>query len=200
VFMPRSGLCRAWPTIADHAPRRFGKAASGPPACSARCVQLHPTCIPPNRCFGGRLDDRGSGANPLRHHVRFNHARFNSGPHRAEGNSIVRSEMAKVELRVHGRFLPGFAVPIENRPSSLFHTGKPVVRVWAATSSFFVPPSNRTARAHARQAADAEHVVAIGEEVLNVGTARCRAKRRASVVLSSNPLCSRTSLYIPRRS
>jgi stress response protein YsnF len=39
-----------------------------------------------------------------------------------------------------------------------------------AASSFFVSPRDRTAGAPARQDADAEHVVAIGEEVLNVGT------------------------------
>lgn len=40
-----------------------------------------------------------------------------------------------------------------------------------ATSSFFVsPPRDRTVGEPARQDADAEHVVAIGEEVLTVGT------------------------------
>ena len=70
-----------------------------------------------------------------------------------------------------------------------------------ATSSFFVsPPRDRTVGEPARQDADAEHVVAIGEEVLTVGTRTVRAKRRASAVSSSKPLCSRTSLCIPRRS
>jgi stress response protein YsnF len=39
-----------------------------------------------------------------------------------------------------------------------------------AASSFFVSPRDRAVGAPARQDADAEHVVAIGEEVLNVGT------------------------------
>ncbi len=46
----------------------------------------------------------------------------------------------------------------------------------AATSSFFVSPRNRTAGARARQEAGTEHVMAIGEEVLNVNTRKVSGK------------------------
>jgi len=65
----------------------------------------------------------------------------------------------------------------------------------AATSSFFASPRNRTA-AQARQDADAEHVVAIGEEVLNVGTRTVPGKTtRVRRVVVESPVQQDVTLH-----
>jgi hypothetical protein len=66
----------------------------------------------------------------------------------------------------------------------------------AATSSFFVSPRNRTGSAQERQEANAEHIVAIGEEVLNVGTRAVPGKTtRVRRVVVESPIQQDVTLH-----